>query len=53
MAANPRIPPSEPPLERRRDETVVEPVGKTFPWGIFAVVATIVALGLIAYYFFR
>lgn len=53
MAANPQIPPSEPPLERRRDDTVVAPVGKSFPWSIVAVIATIVALGLIAYYFFR
>ena len=52
MAANPQIPPSEPPLERR-EETVPATTGKGFPWSIVAIIATIIALGLIAYYFFR
>ena len=51
MAANPQIPPSEPPL--RRSQTAPIEAGKRFPWGLIVVIATIVALGLIAYYFFR
>lgn len=52
MAANPQIPPSEPPLNRREEPAPIE-TGTRFPWGIIAIVATLVALGLIAYYFFR
>ena len=51
MAANPQIPPTEPPY--RREEAVPVAVEKSFPWSIVAIIATIVALGLIAYYFFR
>ena len=51
MAANPQIPPSEPPV-RRSQPAPVEPANR-FPWGVIGVIATIVALGLIAYYFFR
>jgi hypothetical protein len=53
MAANPQIPPSEPPLERRTETVPAADTGKHFPWSVIAIIATIVALGLIAYYFFR
>lgn len=51
MAANPQIPPTEPPYEG--EESVPVDTGNRFPWGVVAIIATIVALGLIAYYFFR
>ncbi len=50
MAANP-LPPQGPTT---REPTTVQPKAPGhFPWGLVAGILVLIALGLIAYYFFR